>query len=98
SLHATLGTDTIQDLTYSHYENGQVFERTTPDKIEEFNYDGLGRLSAVLTNDGLPPSVYDYDVYGNIKHHGATASTYQTQFPQQVDQVTTSTTNVNTYS
>jgi len=87
ALHTTLAGNTVQDLSYSHYENGQVHERITPEKTEEFTYDAVGRVASLLTNGIGTATPYHYDPVGNITLRGAVASTYQTSSPHLVNQV-----------
>lgn len=89
SIHTTVGVSTVQDLSYSHYDNGQILDRVSPDKSEEFAYDPVGRLKSVLTNGSGAATEYHYDEFGNITRRGNTTSTYQYQdgYPHLIDQV-----------
>jgi len=66
NIQTTLGSNVIQALEYSRYENRLVHERTTSTERREFVYDELNRLRDTIdfppgggTGAGTP---YRYDV------------------------------------
>jgi RHS repeat-associated protein len=69
SATTQLNGDVIQNLEYSYYGNGQVSERITPARTQEYTYDPLGRLDT-LTNIGAgfssAPHQFGYDSHGNL--------------------------------
>jgi RHS repeat-associated protein len=86
TLDTPVGNAIIQDLTYSHYENGQVFKRAAGDRTQEYTYDALGRL-ATQTNfgTGFPSaglqSAFHYDVHGNLTQNNGVANVYSATHP-----------------
>jgi len=80
SIGTTLHSSSIQNLGYTHYANGSVFERTRGSgaqaTTEEFSYDNLNRLSAI--NGDL---AYGYDDLDNITQRGASTISYEPTRP-----------------
>lgn len=76
SIRTKLGTETIQSLDYSYYDNGQVHERLSPGLDQEYAYDPLGRLRTITeARSGFPTALkeFRYDYYGNLtQKHGVT--------------------------
>jgi YD repeat-containing protein len=73
-IQTTLGASTVQSLEYTHYGNGQIATRTSPDLHREYIYDPLSRLSATLDTSasGTVSTPYAYDAIGNMVGRGAT--------------------------
>lgn len=79
SIRTQLGTETIQSLDYSHYDNGQVHERLSPNLDHEYTYDLLGRLSTITeTRGGFPTALkeFRYDFHGNLTQKHGITNTY----------------------
>jgi RHS repeat-associated protein len=91
NIQTTLGTEQIQSLAYSHYNNGLVHTLTGAGAAQrEYLYDNLNRLSFALDNpvSGVPISTpYSYDEIGNLTGRGPTVTTYQSTRPHLVDAV-----------
>ncbi len=85
SLRTTLDGSAVQDLTYSHYANGQIRERITPERNQEFTYDALGQLASLTT--GTTTTEYRYEPLGNITQRGATTVSYVAPYSGFIDQV-----------
>jgi RHS repeat-associated protein len=70
NLSTTLEGDEVQQIDYTHYDNGLVHQRTEGDSSPRtYNYDSLNRLSSVI--DVLPSgsttvSPFGYDFVGNM--------------------------------
>jgi hypothetical protein len=66
--------DTIQDITYTWYEGGNLYQRhdLVTDDVETFTYDFLDRLTEVT---GAYAESYSYDEIGNIETMRANATT-----------------------
>jgi RHS repeat-associated protein len=69
--------DTIQDITYTWYEGGNLYQRhdLVTDDVETFTYDFLDRLTGVT---GAYAESYSYDEIGNITDMNGTAYSYKT--------------------
>jgi RHS repeat-associated protein len=90
SIATSLGGTSIQSLSYTHYDNGLIFERTSNDLKRVHTYDELNRLyGTVDTNAGVPvtSASYLYDLAGNITQRGSKVLTYQTAKPHFLDTV-----------
>ncbi len=88
SIQTTHGSNAVQSLEYSHWNNGLVRARTIPTESREHTYDGLNRLSSTIDTfpDGSTRSTpYTYDALGNITGRGATLINYRTDQPHLVD-------------
>ncbi len=86
SLSTSLAGETIQDLQYERYDNGQIQQQIRPDKTHTFTYDELRRLSSRQTT-GSSPTQYEYDTIGNLTRRGSTITTYRANQPHLVEQV-----------
>jgi RHS repeat-associated protein len=80
AIDTTLSGASIQSLEYSHYDDGQVHERITPTRTQEYAYDPLGRLKT-LTNfssgQSSAPHDFDYDAHGNLTQKDTIFSSFQ---------------------
>ncbi|UCD92483.1 MAG: hypothetical protein JSV43_00700 [Methanobacteriota archaeon] len=58
--------NTFLDMNYQYYDNGDVNYITTPDYVEEYQYDELGRLVRYDRSGDVTKLVqYEYDSIGN---------------------------------
>jgi RHS repeat-associated protein len=83
-IETTLNGSKIQDLEYAHYGNGQIHERITPNRAQEYQYDALGRLGS-LTNFGAgyssAPHEFGYDSHGNLVQNDGLTNQYPASTP-----------------
>jgi RHS repeat-associated protein len=85
----TTTDEVIQQLEYTHYDNGSVhFKRDETVQREHF-YDPLNRLSSTLdtVSGGTQSTSYGYDDAGNITTRGSTTLTYLPSKPHLLDTV-----------
>ncbi len=90
SIGTSLGGTPIQSLSYTHHDNGLIFERTSNGLKRAHTYDDLNRLyGTVDSNAGVPvaSASYLYDPSGNITQRGSKVLTYQTAKPHFLDTV-----------
>lgn len=87
TVQTTLAGDTIQDLEYSRYGNGQVHERITPTRTREYTYDAVGRLASMLTSGIGTARQYRYDTAGNITQRGSTINNYHPSHRHELESV-----------
>ncbi|HVX90321.1 MAG TPA: carbohydrate-binding protein [Candidatus Paceibacterota bacterium] len=69
SINTVLGGDEVQQIGYTHYDNGQVRSRQQGDINRNYYYDALARLSSTLdefANGSFRPTQYAYDQIGNL--------------------------------
>lgn len=69
SINTKIAGNTVQNLGYDYYGNGQVAERFTAFDSQSYAYDVMGRLSAVqgFGSGGPSPARYfPYDNHGNL--------------------------------
>jgi RHS repeat-associated protein len=100
TVTTNLGSDHIQGITYSHYNNGLVKDRQDEGQNpRRYGYDNLNRLASItdfLQGGGTNHFDLLYDDQGNVERHprgdtfGNVDLTYRTDRPRLVDTVTTS--------
>lgn len=88
SIQTKLNGETIQNLGYQRYGNGQVHELSniqgTQDNHFTYDYDSLGRLKQSReTFPGRPDAIqaYGYDVHGNLSSFAGTLIRYENAKP-----------------
>jgi RHS repeat-associated protein len=85
--------EVIQKLSYTHYDNGLVRQRTRGSGssaiTREHSYDQLNRLSATTDSDATTPAEYRYDNIGNLTERASRITTYSLTRPQLIETVDT---------
>jgi RHS repeat-associated protein len=88
SIQTTLNGETIQNLGYQRYGNGQVHELSNLQGAQDnhftYDYDVLGRLTqSTETFSGRPDRIqgYGYDSHGNLNSFAGKAITYPSSTP-----------------
>jgi RHS repeat-associated protein len=81
TINTSSSAGVIQDIAYSHYENGLIFSRTRNGiEVRTHFYDELNRLGTTIDSPapGAPgvTKFYDYDRFGNMTQRGATTLSY----------------------
>jgi RHS repeat-associated protein len=86
TIDTELGSGTLQNLGYSHYDNGQVSDLTRSGVTTHYDYDPLNRLKTVTDFAVGTEEItdYTYDRYGNLSTKGPTAIAYQPTQPHLV--------------
>jgi RHS repeat-associated protein len=90
SVDTSLATQSIQELRYTHYDNGRVNTRSSANGTHSYGYDPLNRLlTSTDTLSGAPPvtTTYAYDALGNLIQRGSVATVYRPMQPHLIDRV-----------
>ena len=89
NIQTILGSDQIQSLAYTHYNNGLI-DTLTKDvsSAVEYAYDPVNRLSSVTALSPSPTvTSYGYDDLGNLTNRAGTITTYRSGQPYLIDSV-----------
>jgi RHS repeat-associated protein len=92
TIETQRGTNLIQSLSYAHYQNGQVRDRSEaggPSRTFHYDYDPLNRLRTVTKSSGTETETtqYTYDFSGNLTTKGSISLSYLPTQPHLVDTV-----------
>jgi RHS repeat-associated protein len=87
TIKTTFGTSTLQDLGYTYYANGLIYDHFKNGAQRVHNYDALNRLSAMFDSGPNEWTQYAYDHLGNLTQRGSTPLTYGQSQPHHVSSV-----------
>jgi RHS repeat-associated protein len=89
NIQTILGSDQIQSLAYTHYNNGLIDKLTNGVSTSvEYAYDPVNRLSSVTPLSPSPTvTSYGYDDLGNLTNRAGTITTYRSAQPYLIDSV-----------